>query len=492
MYRYIKRESCSQFDSLPLTSLASLFLLPLSSFLFLFLTASLCPSQRAALPLRLHRYTLGPNLLPINRKSTPGEPPSLDDMQRVVLEAELVNLIMEVLIVCPGIAFGGPPSGNGNGLVGGEGGGGGGGGGGAPSAAVFGGAVSSSGTHSRRTSIDDMILDDKKFRAGLRAFYARHNPEKLAQEGEVDKIMAAFAGKHSKLAEKLERKYGVSFIEAAVEAAEEQRVAQEKAREAATREAERRRIAAAAQAKADARAAKEAHARRLSDAAEEADREAKAAAAKAARAKKALEVAAAQRRASRWAASAAAATSSAGDGGAVAASAASTLSLAPPPGASRDDELVARVKRECGEKGAKRFIKIGVKLAKGKVTVEEYAATVRKLFRNASGAAALTDALVAAFDASTPEHARALRAAFGRPESPPAAAASGDATPAVPVAAPSFSVTEAQWTRVVAENARLRTDLDALRTSLGTALDALQQRVVALEEEKSDSMDDDI
>ena len=73
-----------------------------------------------------------------------------------------------------------------------------------------------------------------------------------------------------------------------------------------------------------------------------------------------------------------------------------------------------------------------------------------------------------------------------------AAAASGDATPAVPVAAPSFSVTEAQWTRVVAENARLRTDLDALRTSLGTALDALQQRVVALEEEKSDSMDDDI
>ena len=94
------------------------------------------------------RYTLGPNLLPINqKKSRAGEPPSLDDMQRIVLEAEAVNLIMEVLIVCPRIAFGGPPGRNDDGLGGGDG---------------AGGAVSSGGTHfhSRRSSIDDMILGE--------------------------------------------------------------------------------------------------------------------------------------------------------------------------------------------------------------------------------------------------------------------------------------------------------------------------------------------
>ena len=247
----------------------------------------------------------------------------------------------------------------------------------------------------------------------------------------MDKILAAFAGKHSKLAEKLENKYGVSFIEAAVEAAEEERVAQEKAREEAAREAERRRIAAAAQAKADARAAKEAHTRRLSDAAEEADREAAAAAAKAQRAKKALAVAAAQRRASSLAASAATAMSSVATGRRAAAVSRAPTSSTGSRGVSRDAELAARVERECGEKGAKRFRKMGAKLAKGKVTVEEYGVAVQKLFSKASGAAVLEleDALIAEFDASSPEHARALRAAFGRPESPPtAAAASGSAT----------------------------------------------------------------
>ena len=40
-----------------------------------------------------------------------------------------------------------------------------------------------------RALIDDMLVDDKKFRAALCAFYARHNPDKLAQDGEVDKIL---------------------------------------------------------------------------------------------------------------------------------------------------------------------------------------------------------------------------------------------------------------------------------------------------------------
>ena len=62
-------------------------------------------------------------------------------------EAEAVNLIMEVLIVCPRIAFGGPPGRNDDGLVGGNG---------------ARAAVSSGGTHfhSRRSSIDDMILGE--------------------------------------------------------------------------------------------------------------------------------------------------------------------------------------------------------------------------------------------------------------------------------------------------------------------------------------------